>query len=316
MGLEMVKTIGVLLAAYNGEAYLPEQLSSLRSQDDPAFSVIMQDDGSSDRTPDVLSCLVQEDGRFRLGCESGRHLGAIGNFLSLLRQDGSDYSALCDQDDLWEPNRLSRCREALEAAEARYGAETPLLVHSDSRVMDAHGHILHESFFQHQGWDPSAVSLRRLMVQNNVTGCTMMINASLRRLIAAHAVADEMHMHDWFIAMSAAAFGHIVFLNEPLVRYRQHGDNVKGASRDTLSRRGVQALSRWQKGKARIALTYRSAEGFLRAYGNALPPSALRDVKDYLATERMGKLRRVAAVRRGGYTMQSRITRIGQLLFG
>lgn len=316
MGLEMVKTIGVLLAAYNGEAYLPEQLASLRSQDDPAFTVIIQDDGSSDHTPDVLSELVQADGRFRLGCESGGHLGAIGNFLSLLGQDTSDYSALCDQDDLWEPNRLSRCREALEAAEARYGAETPLLVHSDSRVMDVHGHILHESFFEHQGWDSSAVGLRRLMVQNNVTGCTLMINASLRRLIVAHADANQMHMHDWFIAMTAAAFGRIIFLDEPLVRYRQHGDNVKGASRDTLSRRGMQALSRWQKGKARIALTYRNAEGFLRAYGDALPPSALRDVKDYLATESMGKLRRVAAVRRGGYTMQSRITRIGQLLFG
>ena len=316
MGLCLVKTIDVLLAVYNGERFLPPLLDSLAAQDDPAFAVLMQDDGSTDGSPALLAAMTEQDHRFRPAEECGRHLGAKGNFISLIRQARGDYTALCDQDDEWEPSRLSRCRQALEKAEARWGADTPLLVHSDCRLVDAEGALLQESFFRHQGWDPAAVTLSRLLVQNNVTGCTLMMNAALRRLVAEHADPASMHMHDWFIALTAAAFGHIVFLDEPLVRYRQHGVNVMGASRQTLLQRGMKALGAWQKGKERIALTYRHTRAFREAYGALLPDEAAAVIDRYLATERMGKIRRVMAVRRGGYTMQSRITRMGQLLFG
>lgn len=318
MGLALVKSIAVLMACYQGAAYLPEQLTSLAAQDDPCFRVLMQDDGSADDTFSLLQAQAQADQRFALARENGRHFGAIGNFMSLLRQDTADYTALCDQDDRWAPQRLSRCREALAQAEARYGASTPLMVHSDCRVTDESGVILQESFFRHQGWDPAATTLPRLLVQNNVTGCTLMMNAALRRLVCQYGNPDSMVMHDWFIALTAAAFGHILFLDEPLVSYRQHGRNVKGASQSSLTRRGLKALSAWKKGKARIAMTYRHAEAFLSAFdgGAALPAPARDTLRRYLATETMPKIRRLWTVRRGGYTMQSPVTRLGQILFG
>lgn len=316
MGASVVTEIDVLMACYQGERFLAEQLASLRAQDAADFSVLLQDDGSTDGTCALLQSVCKADARFRLGREAGRHLGAIGNFWSLLAQSDSPYAALCDQDDHWEPNRLSRCRSALKAMEARYGADAPLMVHSDCRVVDASDASLHESFFRHQGWSPKAVTLPRLLVQNNVTGCTLMMNAALRRLLIAHGDPARMVMHDWFIALTAAAFGHIAFLDEPLVRYRQHGQNVKGASQASLARRGVAALSRVQRGRARIALTYRHTEAFRDAYGDTLPAAARQIVDRYLATETMPKLRRVIAVRRGGYAMQSPITRAGQILFG
>lgn len=315
MGLEMVKTIQVLLACYNGERFLPQQLASLQSQDDPCFSVLMQDDGSTDGTPALLQAACA-DSRFHLAEDNGRHHGAIGNFLSLMQQSTADYAALCDQDDLWAAERLSRCRAAMEQAEARYGADTPLLVHSDARLVDADGHTLQESFFAHQGWDKTAVSLPRLLVQNNVTGCTLLMNAALRRLVVQHGDPRQMHMHDWFIALTAAAFGQIIFVDAPLVNYRQHGVNVMGASQQTQVQRGAKALSQWEKGKARIALTYTHTRAFRDAYGAALPPEARRIVDAYLATEKMGKLRRVLTVQKLGCTMQSSVTRLGQMIFG
>lgn len=316
MGLGMVKTITVLLATYNGEKYLPRQLASLQAQDDPAFTVLIQDDGSTDGTLDILADVVGQDSRFRMAKECGHHFGAKGNFMSLLQQCEGDYAALCDQDDEWESNRLSRCRAALEEAEARLGESTPLLVHSDARVVDGDGAVIHESFFRHQGWDPEAVTLPRLLVQNNATGCTMLMNAALTHLASRKGDPAQMHMHDWFIALTAAAFGQVIFADEPLVRYRQHAVNVMGASKATLIQRGVKALSAWRKGKARIALTYRHARAFRDAYGDMLPPQARATIDRYLATESMGKLRRVVAVQRGGYTMQSTVTRLGQILFG
>lgn len=316
MGLEVVKHIQVLLAAYNGQSWLNAQLDSLSAQDDADFSVLMQDDGSTDGTRALLEDRRKADGRFRMAGEQGCHLGAIGNFISLLRQSDAPYCALCDQDDEWLPERLSVCRKAMEDAEARWGEDTPILVHSDALIVDAEGKTLHESFFAHQGWDADAVQLKRLIVQNNVTGCTVLMNAALRRLVVAYANEKALYMHDWFIALTAAAFGRVVCIRRPLVRYRQHGNNVMGASRETQVLRGLRMLNRWKKGRERITLTYTHARAFGEAVRGELPPGAARVLEDYLATEGQWKPLRVLRVMRGGYTMQSRVTRLGQILFG
>lgn len=300
--------VSVLLATCRGQRYLPALTESLLGQEYADFRVLWQDDGG-DAPP------LPEDGRFVPGAHQGKHFGAAGNFFDLMAQDDAPYTALCDQDDLWHADRLSRCMAAMQAAEAEYGADTPLLVHSDCRLVGADGTLLHGSFFRHQGWDGRAVALNRLIVQNNVTGCTVLMNAALRRLVVAH-LPDAPVLHDWWLALTAAAFGHVVFLPEALVDYRQHGDNAIGASRSGLARRAESALKAPTKAKARIRLTYDMARHMESAFGNTLPPEARACLDGYLATEKLPKVRRILAVRKGGYTMQSGITRLGQIIFG
>ncbi len=315
MGDNLVKT-AVLLAVYNGEKHLPALLASLRAQTDPDFIVLFQDDGSTDGSARLLSSAAAEDDRFREAGESGRGLGPAGNFLSLIRQADADALLLCDQDDVWETEKIARLKQALREAETRFGPDTPLLVHSDCSLIDEDGSPLGDSFFRRQGWDPEAVTLPRLLVQNNVTGCTVIMNRSLSALIAAHGVAKDLFMHDWFIALTAAAFGRVVFLNEPLTRYRQHGNNAIGASQRGLISRGFSALNRRDRAKKRILLTYTHTMVFRRLYEGLLPPEANRLTADYLATRRLKKIPRVLAVRRLGCVMQSPITRLGQTVFG
>ena len=305
--------VSVLLATFEGMAHLPEQIATLRGQT-ADFRVLWQDDGSTDGTADFLASLA--DGRFTPGNQQGQHLGAAGNFLSLLRQDDAPYTALCDQDDLWQPEKLARCLAAMVQAEAAYGPDTPILVHHDCRVVSADGAVLHDSFFRHQGWDPRANTLPRLLVQNNVTGCTCVMNAALRRLVADHARAEQLFMHDWFIALTAAAFGRIVFVDAPLIDYRQHGSNALGASRHGLIRRGIAALHTPERARDRIRLTYRQARAFRDMYGDSLPEAAAAAIDGYLAIEGLPKGKRIAALRRGGYLMQSPLTRLGQRIFG
>ena len=308
--------VSVLLAAYNGADYLPQQLATLRAQTGLDFRVLWQDDGSADATADVLLAAAQSDDRFRPGLHQGQRLGAAGNFLSLLRQDDAPYAALCDQDDLWQPDKLARCLAAMQEAEAACGADTPILVHHDCRVVSADSSVLHGSFFRHQGWDGGANALPQLLVQNNVTGCTVLMNAALRRLAVRYGDPETMFMHDWFLALTAASFGHVVFVHEPLVRYRQHGKNVLGASRRGLIARGIAALGALKRGRERILLTYRHAQAFRDAFGTAMPEEAARTVDAYLATQKQWKPVRVWAVQRGGYRMQSTVTRAGQIFFG
>lgn len=311
----MVKT-SVLLTAYNGSVHLPTLLESLAAQTDPDFTVVMQDDGSTDDTPSLLSGIAESDSRFVFGIEQGQHLGAAGNFLSLLRQSDADYVLLCDQDDYWEPEKIAVLKQAILDLETQYGSDTPLLVHSDCSLVNEAGDLIGESFFRHQGWDPDAVTLPRLLVQNNVTGCTLVMNAALRKLVSAHAVAKDLFMHDWFIALTAASFGRIAFVSRPLTRYRQHGDNAIGASTQPLLIRGLSALRKRQDAKRRILLTYTHTAVFGKLYGDDLPDAARKIVDDYLATRHMRKIPRVLAVRRMGCVMQSPVTRMGQLLFG
>ena len=315
MGCHLVKT-AVLLTAFNGGAHLPGLLDSLCAQSDPDFFVIMQDDGSTDGTPELLKNIASPDNRFVFGSEQGKHLGAAGNFLSLIRQADADCCLLCDQDDVWEPEKIAVLKQALQNLEKECGSGTPLLVHSDCSLIDESGEKTGDSFFHHQGWDPGAVTLPRLLVQNNVTGCTLIMNRTLRDLIAAHAVAKDLFMHDWFIALTAASFGRIAFVDQPLTRYRQHEGNVIGASSRNLVARGLAALRNRQDAKRRILLTYTHTKVFRKIYGKELPADARNTVDAYLSTQRMRKLPRVLAVRRMGCVMQSPVTRLGQILFG
>ena len=315
MGCYLVKT-AVLLTAYNGSAHLKDLLESLRIQTDPDFVVLMQDDGSTDETPDLLKDAAAQDERFLFGAEQGAHLGAAGNFISLIRQTDADYCLLCDQDDVWEPEKIAILKQAMTGLEEEYGKDIPLLVHSDCSLIDEDGLPAGESFFRHQGWDPDAVTLPRLLVQNNVTGCTLIMNRSLIDLTAAHAKAKDLFMHDWFIALTAASFGRIAFVDQPLTRYRQHGGNAIGASAKSLPARALAALRNRDEAKRRILLTYTHTKVFRKLYGDELPASARETVDAYLATQRMGKISRVLAVRRLGCVMQSPVTRLGQILFG
>lgn len=309
--------VSILLAAYNGERYLPRQLDSLEAQARhlPELRILWQDDGSADGTATLLRQRTAPGSIWQAGTQQGQHLGAAGNFLSLMAQDDAAYTLLCDQDDAWQPDKAARCMNAMRSLEAQYGADTPLLVHHDCRLIGADGQLLHDSFFRHQGWDGSANTLPRLLVQNNVTGCALMVNAPLRNLVTAHAKAEAIFMHDWFIALTAAAFGRIAFISDPLVDYRQHGANVMGASRHGLIRRGMSALTAPGRARERIALTFRQARMLRDTYGEALPDGARAVIDRYLAIQRLPKLQRAAALRRGDYLMQSRITRLGQAIF-
>ena len=308
--------VEILLAAYNGGQYLPELLTSLSNQTEVDFSVLYQDDGSTDETPDLLSFMAEQDSRFHPGNEQGRHLGAIGNFISLIRQSTADLIFLCDQDDIWLPDKVATLLDLYQKTGKKAPEGTPLLIHSDSIVVDADNRKLAESFFQLQGWDPNAVTLNRLLVQNNVTGCTALLNRPLADLVARFGDPERMFMHDWFIALTAASFGRIVFCPQRLTRYRQHGGNAIGASQVSLIHRGLRALRARQDAKARIALTFSHTLAFQQMFGSILPPEAEQVIKDYLATQKLPKLRRIAAWRRQGTLMQSPVTRLGQYFFG
>lgn len=241
----------VALATYNGAAWLREQLDSLRAQQFTQWELLIRDDGSTDATPALLADYACRDPRITI-IPSTERFGVVGNFSCLLTEAyrrGADWVFLADQDDFWYPDKISRTLDhGLELAAA--APTRPLLVHTDLAVVNQRRELIHPSFLdygriRHEDREP----LRTLLVQNYVTGCTCLLNRSL--LAAALPIPAAATMHDWWLALVAAACGRLGFVPTATLDYRQHPRNQIGAKSYWQS---VNPLCRLLRGQGSDAL--------------------------------------------------------------
>jgi glycosyltransferase involved in cell wall biosynthesis len=295
-------TIDVIVTLYNGASYLGEFLASLGAQTHRGWRLWARDDGSSDETLTVLRRAATADPRITLLESGGRRLGPAAGFGWLLERVPSTarYVMCADQDDVWLPGKIERTLMAMRAAEA--GGDGPILVHTDLVVVDEHLRVIDPSFWHFSGVDPEPVPLRRLAVQNVVTGATLMLNRPLRELIGVMPV--EAVYQDWWYAYVAAAFGRIVALRESTILYRQHGANAVGAKRvapphwTELPRLARDAMARKAQLRAEIARSARQAGAFLARYGDRLSESDRRFLAAYARLPGLGSFRRKLEVAR------------------
>jgi len=220
--------VEILLSTYNGEKYLKEQIDSLFAQTHKEWRLIVRDDGSTDSTVEVVKGYQSlHPGKVILVEDTEGRLGPTGSFSRLLENSTADYLMFCDQDDVWLPEKMETTLARLRTLES--GFETmPLLVHTDLKVTDEGLNVIADSFLKYQNLDPGRKDLNNLLVFNNVTGCTVMMNRALKDL--ATPIPAEAVIHDWWMALVASAFGIIEYMNVPTVLYRQHAENVVGST--------------------------------------------------------------------------------------
>ena len=229
--------LAILLSTYNGEEFLDEQLDSILDQSVKDIVIVVRDDGSSDETTAVLARYEKKYfEKFCLLPSDNQNLGAKGSFACLMRYVlenkqalGLDraYMMFADQDDIWVPQKAEYEFQRLLQIEQRESSLIPALVHSDLEVIDRHGKCIAESFIAYQGLKIDRGDLVNLALSNLVTGCTAVINEELAN--KALPIPNDAIMHDWWLAVTAAAFGAREYIDQPLVRYRQHDANAIGA---------------------------------------------------------------------------------------
>jgi glycosyltransferase involved in cell wall biosynthesis len=220
----------IALATFQSQRYLRPLLHSLFNQSDQTFSVLVADDGSTDATLDILSEFsFAHPNRIRVLQFEERAGGPCQNFSRLLDAAQAKYLMFCDHDDVWLPNKIETSLKRMREVEAVFGNQTPILVHTDLSVVDHELRPLFSSFSRQEKLSAHISNLRQLMVQNNVTGCTMLLNKALYEI--ARPIPHGAAMHDWWIALVAAAFGKVSFVENATVLYRQHERNSVGITK-------------------------------------------------------------------------------------
>lgn len=282
--------VAVLLATYNGAAYLPEQIESLRAQRDVAITLHVRDDGSTDATCAILQSHADTWPELAR-VQPQPKLGAARGFLHLLQTapPEAEYYAFCDQDDQWLPDKLARAVAALakDDGPALY-CSNYTCVTQDLAVIGAPPAYREASF-------------RHILFENIATGCTVVINAKARALIVNDLPETGLIMHDWWCALVIAALGRIHYDPRPSVLYRQHGTNSVGSDPRWLTQ-NLRNLKRfWRQRRSFYPIHAQAAELF-RLFGDRMPEPARSDLAALVAS-------RDSRFRRFAYALSGRVVR-------
>lgn len=273
----------VLLATYNGQNYIRQMVDSVLAQNYENIRIVLSDDGSRDDTVSILKEYAEKEPQKVTHYQSGQRFGcAQKHFMHLLRTfHDAPYIMFCDQDDVWHPDKISKTLQKMKQTER--SAHVPAMVHTDLRVVDGELAQIAPSFCAHSNLDGTRLKMHQLLVQNVVTGCTMMVNRPLAELACRAFTEDAMLMHDWWLAILASAVGQTGFLDEATIDYRQHGNNSVGAK----NVRSIKYLiTRLKTKKMRKSLMdgAKQAHAFLACYEDLLNPEQIALLKAFSST--------------------------------
>jgi hypothetical protein len=196
--------------------------------------------------------------------------GAMRNFGRLIQESSADYIAFCDQDDVWDPAKLSITMARLLEEEKRVGADTPVLVYTDLRLIDSADELLSPSLWRKARVRPQRATFSNMLAQNLVTGCSMLANRALLNLGCP--IPEQAIMHDYWFALVASAFGVAVPVSQPTVSYRQHATNTIGAGKQLSFASRVQRLYCDPELSTWITNAALQAQAFIERFRNRLPP--------------------------------------------
>ncbi len=303
----------ILLAAYNGGAYIRPMVDSILAQDCDCWHLVLSDDGEG--TQEILDEYAQRYPDRITHYRSGRRFGnAQKHFMHLLRRFGTQapYTMFCDQDDVWHNDKVGKTLALMEKTET--DPSVPVLVHTDLRVVDGDLQEMAPSFLAYSGLRGDALSLHQLLVQNAVTGCTMMINRRLAALADRDFPEDAVRMHDWWLALIAAACGKCAFLPEATIDYRQHGHNSVGAQNS----RSVGYMLKKAKTDiyGAMASMGKQAGALADCYEKELSQPQLTMLRDFAGCYEKGKWSRLGVYRRYGLWKSGFAKKVAQLIWG
>ncbi len=220
-----MEKVDILLATYNGEKYIREQIDSILNQTHREFRLLISDDGSKDSTRKILEEYKNKDSRVEVYFQEN-NLGVVKNFEFLLKKVEAKYYMFSDQDDIWKDNKIEK---SLNKINEGYD-----LVYSDLEVVDENLNVTYESYWKLKGIYNKIKkynNFESLYLNNFVTGCTIISKKELINSFLPLPNTSKYVLHDYWISLIISQNGKIAYIEEPLIKYRQHKNNKVGSKK-------------------------------------------------------------------------------------
>lgn len=225
-----MKKVQVLMATFNGEKYLKEQLDSLIMQREVNLKILISDDGSKDATVEIIKDYQAKLGNDKINLIYGPQQGFMQNFLNLLENavKDCDYYAFSDQDDVWDKEKLKVAIKQLEYLDN----QLPSLYCSRTELIDENGH--------HIGFSPKfkkKPDFKNALIQSIAGGNTMVFNQKSYHLLKKIIYPNTIVSHDWWLYLViSGAGGKVIYDPDPKIYYRQHDNNLVGANTGVIAK--------------------------------------------------------------------------------
>lgn len=223
----MEEQIDVLIATYNGEKYIKEQIDSILNQTHKNIKLIISDDCSNDNTVNILKEYEIKDKRIELYLQE-KNLGVVKNIEFLLSKVQAPYFMLADQDDYWMPEKAEKSLTELKEKEAD-------LVFGDLEVVDENLNTMYSSFNDYmllsRKINKYIESYKINYLYNCVTGCTILAKRETIKYILPLPTTSKHLIHDHWIGIMVALYGKLAYIKEKYIKYRQHGNNQVGTEK-------------------------------------------------------------------------------------
>lgn len=219
--------IAILLAAYNAQEYLGEQIESILNQSNQNWTLYLRNDGSKDNTQTIIDGFAKKypDKIIQID-KDGDNLGCRGNFFRLFEVVDSDYYMFSDSDDYWLPNKVQVLFDAIWELEKQY-PDLPLQAFADTIVCDEEMNVIEESHWRSAGINPDKfISYNYMAVCCNAGGACSIYNRRVKSLIFP--LTNDFLIYDFWIAINVAKYGKFKVVHQPLLKYRQHASQVYG----------------------------------------------------------------------------------------
>lgn len=226
--------VQILLATYNGEKYLTEQLDSLITQTYTNWECLISDDCSTDKTLEIIEKYCNSDSRFRLVSKGIKHSSLNENFLDLMQRSSAEYILFCDQDDYWLENKVETLVGKI-ITESKDNYDIPICVFSDAYIANSSLEIINESFQSTLKNDAKFVDIIDILGSNVVQGCSSIINRKLVEMVVSEGNFDYFNVYDWLIGAIASSNGVLVYIPNRLLLYRQHEFQVCGTKKESVA---------------------------------------------------------------------------------
>lgn len=230
--LEKKSKVGILLATYNGEKYIKEQLDSIINQTYKDWVIYISDDHSTDNTMNIILEYqkIYKD-KIVILENKNKLSSAKMNFRNLFEKvENLDYYMFCDQDDVWDKEKIKKLLYSIHEEEKK-DSDLPILAYSDLKIVDEKLNVINESLVRYENkFLPERKMLNHILIENYFPGCAIIFNNKLKNKVKD--IYSESEMHDWWLTLVAAFCGKIVYIDEPLHLYRQHTNNTIGAKKD------------------------------------------------------------------------------------